>query len=473
MPEEATTIEAPPKTAPDAAPPDQPPPPKTTPSAPPTDNRSFIERMTGRKPADKKAETPTAPAPPGATPPVAPPKPGAKPKAKAPTAAPEPIDYDRLAEAAGRGAAKAITETQPAKKEKHAPDDGLTEDQRETVSVLERMGKDYPQYVNLAKEFSEASKRAKDYQAKWESANPGHAFDPEADEHNEFFEKNDVDWNDAHFNRAIARIEAEKAAEKATAKSSEKLSELESKDQLRESEPKVRAQSIATARDYFKELGADYVKVLNDDGSINREEIKRLTDEDPVRQAVFEAAHGVEGFAAELHRLTLVDPKGRPLYAFNKDNPNHQFIAQFVQDEEAAMKALPAEDQASDGKRFATADEYAAMTPEKRRHYWRYTDRDLSRIYAAREAQRVQALVENESKRLEEFATKRGWKKPEGDKQPTASTAKNGEIPAQATEKPISPAGISEQPLARTSSGGRPGNKDKTSTFLERFLGRG
>lgn len=457
-----------PETKPDAAPPDQTPPPQTTPSAPPTDNRSFIERMTGRKPAEKVADKPPE-KPPGDTEPK--PKPAAKPKAKATTAAPEP-DYEKIAEASGRGFAKAMAETQPAKKEKDTPDDGLTEDQRETVSVLERMGKDYPQYASLAKEFSEASRRAKDYQTRWEAANPGHAFDPEADEHNDFFEKNDVDWNDAHFNRTIARIEAEKAAEKATAKSSEKLSELESKDQLRESEPKVRAQSIATARDYFKELGADYAKVLNDDGSINREEIKRMTDEDPVRQAVFEAAHGVEGFAAELHRLTLVDPKGRPLYAFNKDNPNHQFIALFAQDEEAAMKALPAEDQVSDGKRFATADEHAAMTPEKRRHYWHYTDRDLSRIYAAREAQRVQALVENESKRLEEFATKRGWKKPDGDKPTGSSTAKNGEIPAQATEKPISPAGISEQPLARTSSGGRPGNKDKTSSFLERFLGR-
>lgn len=443
------------------------------PTAPAEDKRSFIERMTGKKaPADKKPDG--TPAAPGAAAPGAPAKPKvAKPK----PALPQDPDYEKIAEAAGRGAASAMAK---AKGEGTAtppkPDDGLNDKQKRTLSVLERMEKEYPEdNTGIAKAFAESVKKAVAYQKAWEAGNPGKKFDADDDEHEDFFKENEVDWDEDDYADVVALLRAEQVAKRSTETLTPKLEEINRREQLRLAEPRVMAQQITAARGFWKELGDEYAKVLDEHGGIAMAEVERLRTEDPARAIAFETAQHVESFAAELHRLTLQDSEGKPLYPFNEKLPAHQFIAEFIANEEASMQALDPEQQLDDkGRRFATAEEYFAMTPARQKHYWRFTDADLSHIYASREAARVKAAIAAENEKFEKTASARGYVRNGSGGNPAAQPPVTSvPTPALTTAKPTSPAGTVEPLGAPMSKAGNRGNNSASSSFVNRWLGRG
>lgn len=445
---------------------------------------SFMSRMTGKKEAPTKPAEPPKPAeakPVGQEPPKpagkpvegdAPPKPAAvAPKRKQPIA-PLPIpevDIESIAKVAATAAVAATKEAKPAEPEKPAADkyEGLDDEEKETIQVLERMETDFEQYKGLPKRYAESLRKAKKYQKDWEGKNPGQKFDPESDEHNAFFEENEVDWRDMDFNRALARMENDKVQAKNNAKDDREKKELEAKNRLHEEQPKIIKRRRETAKTLFTALGDDYKAVLNDDGSINGAEVKRLIEEDPLREITFDAASRAEQFTEDLHLLYT------GLAKFDEKNQNHSFIASFVEEQEQIMRSLPAENQVNNqGQRFATAQEYAAMSPARRQYYWRFTDTDIAELYAEREALNAKNLIANEEKRVLKAAERRGLKKVEATPSGEGGQPKGEQTPQPPAEKPISPEGAIAPREAPSSAGASGAGKNVTKDFLSRWVGK-
>jgi len=379
---------------------------------------------------------------------------------------PEPVDTAAIASAAASAAVAAVTKSSAAAKSDVVSEPEISEDDKETIAVLERMEKEWPDtYKGRAKKYVESVAKAQKYQSDWESRNRGAAFDPEASEHDEFFKANEVEWNDVHFNKAIAKMEADKAGEAIERREAAKSKAVEEENRLLKATPAITMRRAETAKTLFSALGDDYKAVLNDDGSINGAEIKRLTEEDPLREIAFQAANRAEFFAQEIYKVT------NQLVKFNEKDPNHQFIAEFVAKQEASMQALPAESQLNaKGQRFATAEEYAAMTPARRDYFWRFNDKDISDLYAESEASTAKTAIAAEEIRAQKVAERRGFKKVE-----VAATAGRQEPEPMkeitpVVEKPVSPAsGVAPRPAQQ--SGVKPDDgQNKADSFTSLWL---
>lgn len=473
--------------------------PTATPAQPPKNDApgsaaesSFLSRMTGTKaeakaPEKKPDATPApAAAKPGekpaaekgaeGQPPAKPQTPAATPRRK-PAAAPMPIpppevDAESIATAAAtaavaaiKGAEKNQPDPKPKKEDKY---EGLDDEEKETAQVLERMEADFGEtYKGLSGRYSESLRKAKTYQKEWEKNNPGEKFDPEAAEHNAFFEENEVDWKDMDFNRALARIENDRVQSKRTREEQREKEELAAKNRVLEEKPKIIARRRETAKTLFAALGDDYKAVINDDGSINGAEVKRLIEEDPLREITFDAASRTEQFAEDLHLLYS------GLVKFDDKNQNHAYIAGFVDEQEKAMLELPTEQQLNErGQRFATAEQYQAMTPARRQYYWRFNDKDIAELYAEREAITAKNQIAAEENRVLKAAERRGLKKVEA--APGAEAKPGAGEPPQPppVEKPVSPEGGVAPREAQPAGGGAGAPKNATKDFLSRWTGK-
>lgn len=296
-----------------------------------------------------------------------------------------------------------------------------------------------------------------------------------------------MDLDDDDYADTLALLRAEQVAKKTSETITPKIAEMDRREQLRQSEPMVLGQQVNAARafwDAFAEQGVDadgkptttnaFGKILDERGEIVRTEIDRLRGEDPNREIAFQVAERVEAFAGELHRLTLTDSEGNPLYPYNPKIPTHQFIADFIADKEAAMQALPAEQQLDEhGRKFVTADEFHAMTPHRQRYYWHFTDAQLSHIFAVTQAEQVKAMMQRENEKFEKTATARGYAKTDAAGKPAAPAAPAAApTPPASAPKVESPAGLIEPRLAPNPGRSRNSNENATTSFVNRWLGR-
>lgn len=472
--------EAPPKDTTPAAPPADT---TTTTTAPAKEGRedrapvkegSFIERITGRKPpAEKKTEKEAE----GKTTDGKPAAPPAKRKTIEPppvTATQPPVDYDKIAEATARGVATAITKGKETDKDESKALAGLSDDQKETFSVLERMGKDYKDEAGKAEKYLEGIRKTKEYRANWEKEHPGERWDKEDEQHDAFFDQVDVDWDDTRFMRTLARIESENATKTTEEKYKSKISEFEERDRRhveeKKVEPIIRTTRDNAAKSFFGELGEPFAKVLGSEGQMNKAEVDRLVAEDPLNIHAFKAVENVEVFTSEITKLSLTDEKtGKPLYPYNEKDGLHQFIARFVDQEQAAMKQLSDDDQRdAQGRRFLTVDEFEKLSPAQRPYYWHYTTDDLVKIFVAREAARVKNIVSD----FENTATKRGFVKKDATGSATGGGAGNGSQRDAMPEKPRSPSGAVEPIVTHSPRSGAVGKDSAVSSFEQRWLGR-
>lgn len=394
-----------------------------------------------------------------------------KPKEEKPKAvvqlAPPPIDAETIAEAAGRGAAAAMAKAKEADKPK-APDiaDGLDDEERENYDVLLRMEKDFgTAYKGKAAKYAESLKKSDEYQANWEKENPGREFDADAEEHNAFREANQVDWNPNHFTRTLARMEADKIVEKDREKTRAKDEERDRKEKLRDEEPKIQIHKKAVTKNYFKQLGVEFDKVVSENGQVDHAEIKRIVESDPIKRIAFEAADSVEAFTGAMYVLA------NNLEPYNDKNQAHKFVGEFWEQQEVLMKGQPPEHQRNEkGQMFATSDEWAAMSPARRLHFWVLTPDDLNAMYASVQSKHVQERIAAEEQYVLKAAAARGSvKKEEPKKEEPTPAPKKEDAQPPANEKPVSPAGTLAPTLAPPAQAN---GQSKTSTFIQRFTGK-
>jgi hypothetical protein len=360
-----------------------------------------------------------------------------KPKAKVPVkpvpAAEIPqIDHEALAEAVGRGVATAMAPKAEPKPEPKDEFEELPEKERRKIPVLQQLEvMDPNRYKGLAKAYAENLKAVVKYQEKWEQENPDKEFDPEAEEHNAFFAKHVVDWDDDDYINATVELRTKKIEEQVQAKSSERLSAIEKREQAREFEPRALMESKRSARLVFNALDDPQFKdLVAENGAINQAQAQKIVAEDPMAaDIIFPEVVRIEQLCAESFRLH------NGIADFDRNNHDHVYLANFAAAQEAEIQSLPKPQQLDEkGRKFATAADYHRMTPEQQAKHYRLSAQDLNNLLAADLGAKAKAKLVGERTRLEQMAKKYGYSKGGAPAPGTPETPPETELE---TDKPL------------------------------------
>lgn len=434
------TTEAPPKETKDTTPP--PKESKETPKAEkPVDKKPeakpdevpFIARMyaTKKKAEDKpkeekpKAEDDKPKEPDGKdkTPPEKP-KPVVAKKPVAPTA--PALDPQEFGTAAGKAFKEAIKPDAPAAPKTNHAETALSYSERRDLAIIKRLEKkDAYKGKGLAEKYLESFKKSDAYESEWLAKNPGREFDPEADEHEAFYKSVDVvnkidedDWEEAK--DALVREEAKAEALKEVKGDLEPIAK---RQKLIDEQPRINASRVEAASVFFGGMGEPFKEVLGKGGQINFDAIAKLVETEPLNAAVFEAAQRTEVFAEQLHRLVRGLPEMDAGPGVPHVSPDQ--VDRFILEQEQLFASLPAAsfDEGGhidpQGRRFATAEDYNAMTPERRKGYWRFSEDQLRRMYAAAQAEQAKERLEAKNAEFERIAKARGYGKSDAPKEET------------------------------------------------------
>lgn len=422
----------------------------------------------------KKTDPETPPVTPAATPAAAAPETPAAPAAavKKKKAKPAPPVIDRpdpeeIIERTAAATAKVITDAirpQTPAPGTAAPDTSfMTDSEKRKLPVLERMAAMYPdRYKDITRKYVDNLKAIAEYQSAWEKENPGEAFDPDDKQHNDFYAKHELGWDEDDETEARVEMAADKRIKAIEEKTGAKLTELEAREKRRELEPQVFAESKRVGKQVFDIVGGAFKDLLNENGYTKADVLKKIQDEDPLAaQVIFNEVSQIEAWAAENYKLF------NGAVAFDAQNPVHGFLAKFAAAQEQDILALPKEEQRNaEGKKFAKSTDFVRMPEEKRASYYTLSVSELNNLLAAEFGAKAAKALESERKRIDEMAQKYGY------------TKANGATPLPVTPPPVeddAPAQITTTRVPITTPGANgniPAAKTVEETFVSQILGR-
>ena len=140
---------------------------------------------------------------------------------------------ERAAAAAAEAATNAVAKMAPAPKldEKPAPkrpEDGLTQKQRDQLIVYQELETLKPtQYKGITEQYLKSIPEIQEYVKTWAKENPGTPFDPDAEEHNAFFERIEPVVDEDDWKKAEITIGAREIASQAIKPLNEKIAAME------------------------------------------------------------------------------------------------------------------------------------------------------------------------------------------------------------------------------------------------------
>lgn len=339
---------------------------------------------------------------------------------------PDPV---QIATAAATAAVQAATNANkgaaPAEK---TPEEGLTEDDRYEYEVAKYLAKTDPKYKEAPALFLANLNKSRSYASRWETANPGKIFDPEDEEHDEFYEQLRQPWADRDFRRAEAAM-ARSPREEEMAR---ELQTLKTENAKIELSGAVQKATIMTADQLAKAAGEDVHKKISTNW-------KEFSESDPITSGIL--TETLNGIAPLIETIVQIDdPKGR--IPFDQNNPLHQDWYRLLQEKEAQYSGL--RDDA--GKLFATRSEWYSLNQAQRRNRWFLTPDHLLSELIADASETVTERIKAEMERQKKIALSLGYVPREGKSDGTAPSAttnkeddKKKEKAGSGAEKPVSP----------------------------------
>lgn len=359
-----------------------------------------------------------------------------KPKLKA-KAQPKPaLDETKLveiaAEAGGRAAGVAIEriEKERAKVEKPVAEEFKPpKEYTEQYAAFKVMAKAKPdKYGNLPKDFERFVKEEEDYIRQWKRDHQGEAWNGEADEHNDFYAKATPVYDDGDLRRAEINLELGETKKEIRREVLEEvqprlkeLDDLKRNETIRELQPAIAAVEKSAMGSILKAIDPAYEKFTEP------AELVKLKDEDPMGfDIAIQVASDALPFVSEVTRLW----KSKGAVKAEENNPLHRYIHDYAGKMMEMIKALPAEEQLRDGKKFATWQEFNALTQAQQANHWTVTEQDLieRKMLDAQEIARERFA--NEDKKLSSWAKRKGM---------TNGTANNSAPKQEAPKKEEAP----------------------------------
>lgn len=422
----------PPK-SPDPAPSEPPKEPSKAGSTPPARLNDLIGKALKMRPTEvQKAPDPPVtppiptPEPPATSEPPAEPtaSPAKKPtKTKKPAPEIDPVAVAREAATAATEAALRAIPKEPAKATID-PLEGLTDDDKRDYEVAQHLAKLDPRFKDAPEIIISNLKKAESYAEQWEAANPGKQFDPNDDEHDEFFAGIKTPWTQSQFQNAAIDLLAEKKTAKLRDEQNERLRGVEAASARAVLKPIVDQHFSATTIAMAKALGDEVAKTLETEGW------NGLAEHDPVLAQVMGAT--MQQMHPFIEAAVHIDD---PRIGLDKNDPMHQQWSVVVQQGEAMAQGMR-DDQ---GRLFARRADYARMTPAERARHWYLTTDHIIQGALEFAAEQVQKITESQKQQLEKLGFKREVKAKTGTTVTQTKDTTPVVPPAVPADKPVSP----------------------------------
>lgn len=324
----------------------------------------------------------------------------------APPAKPEPRRRPTTAEiasaAAATGASKAIEamlsqqqERQPAPK----PDAPvvnaaeLSTDDKADLEAIQFMEQADQKNAGLAVKFADFARKTYDYRSKWQKDNPGREFEPNDDDHEEFYAGQPVAFEAVQ--AAREQLKEHRIIEKAAAPLRQEMSELKRSLAEEKETPRIRAVAFDGIRQLIEGASEEAKGIMIKDGNLDlsKANIERLKTEEPYIHGVLDSAsRELTPIIEEIERVWN-SPVRKPWDPAR--NPVHAQINRIAGESEALLldQSTPPEQRVRDGKTFISGAEWnnrlaAAKTAEAqsaiRRAYWTFDGHDIRRLAIGR-----------------------------------------------------------------------------------------
>lgn len=386
-----------------------------------------------------------------------------KPK-KTPTQ-PAAIDVSKIATAAATAAVKAISPDAKVVRgrEESKIEETLKGDDLHEYEVAKYMADLSPKFKDAPKIVLDHIKKADAYASNWEKENKGKVFDPNDDEHDEFFSALHKPWSDHEFRNAEIEIAAERVSERKNRQSETKFKELETENARIALTPVIERTFTAAAGLLAKKIGDDvHEKII-------KNTFDKFAEEDPVTANALAVSIGPLQPIIEA-AIQLDDPKGR--FQFDPKNQTHLEWNRIMLEKESELSGT--ED--GKGRTMVSRGEYAQMAQGQRAKHWYLTTEHLIESLVEDAADSVRKYIDSEKEKVKKMAIAMGFV-PKDDKQaskPKSEATKKAQEKAAEEDqagvaKPVSPSSGGSAKIDDKSTGNSSGAKtllEKTANIL-------
>ena len=357
------------------------------------------------KPADKPKEEPKADTKAGDPPTKQADPPSSDKKTIVTKKKAEPVQPNALqiaSEAAAAAATAAVTAAMPktpaAQTKAESPADDLGDDYKRDYEIAQHLAEINPLYKDAPQRILREHARVEEYARGWEARNPGKAYDPEDDEHKEFYESIERPWSADEFTDARADMIAERKIAAKAAKLEERQRAMEEKDAKREL-AHTASQTINTVALLLAQHADQtaYDLIIKD-----KDGFAKLQESDPIT---------AEALTGELDKMApriataiaLDDPQRR--IAYDKNDPEHDAFVRYLYEKEAQF-AGQVDDK---GRLFASRSDYVKLPPEQMARRWFLTTDHLISEMVSDGVTQVKTRVEKEKERAKKVAAAMGY----------------------------------------------------------------
>lgn len=329
-------------------------------------------------------------------------------------------------------------EKQAPKEEKTPDTSGLSKKDADKLRVFEEMAKEKSdEYGNLPAQFKAFVAKEAKYRAAWEKKNPGETFDPNSDDHSDFYEQNEPVFEQDDYVDARAELKSAELFDRKQKALEEKMSKREREAQF---------EKVA------KEAVADVGDALATSLKGEKTDLKTLAAEDPVQAKYIKEAQGdLENLVSELFKVFTPDKNSKP---FDGENKVHGVLYNQLQSYEDGLLQMEPQDTMMGNKRFTTIERFAKMSPEQQARHWSvflepklvkdYLIQDFSKMVKDKISEDEQLWSQRVSKNGGQSSGKTPAKSPEAKSTDTKPSAKKTPAPSVSggdrTTTPIAPA---------------------------------
>lgn len=279
----------------------------------------------------------------------------AKPKATPRASQPPPTDDDErdamLARAGARGAAEALNATG-----RQANDDipvhvELSEDEQERINVMMMMGRKDPKQADLADRTIKFWQEEEAYKNKWQKANPDKKFNIDDEEHAEWYEKHEPQFDEREYKRAEKALDKERQDNRLREHELRLKADIEESQRMQSEEGQLKAisDSAIGALIGLVDPELEAVVKVGDKVVVSEETWAKIAESSPTTARVLRREADFLGRKIlELERLDRYPGVYHP----NEKNPLHVAIIQLALRKEDEILKLPPEKQKFNGRDF-------------------------------------------------------------------------------------------------------------------------
>lgn len=429
----------------------------------------FKNRTPKEKPAAKKEEEPKKP-----DEEEKPKEDPAKP-AKARRAAPAASTYDeaaiteRASAAAAGAATKAVTDAmarssaRPLSEQEKPIEDRLSAEERKQFVVYKELEQlDPTRYKGVVGKYIKSLEEISDYVKTWGKENPGVKFNPDGEEHNDFFARVEPDVDEDDWVDAKASLRARDIAARAIAPVNERMQQMERARARTALEPIVQQKQLEAVHHLVEHFDPEVAaSIRKPDG------VKELGENDPITAGILNSTAEMLGsLAAEVIRLH--DPSAG--VAYDGNNSAHKEIADFIMGQERRIASLAPQDKERDGKMFISRLQYQQLPEEQKARYWYLSQDDVIYLMAQKYASQAKKLRDSKIEEFNKTADRLGYKKSEASKSTLPGDDKKAKEQPKPKDNPPSPEATSRATVKPTPGTPSTQNNDIASAIVGKLF---